>query len=437
MANSLMILAVLFVAVLGLFLFPIVKSKNHFDEKGEAIKVYREEVAHIERQHEKGFLEDKEKKQLLGELDKKSAIAITAIEKKTYAYRFSLIPYAVIVACLILAAGTYYHYYQVSGVKHWQDFKEKYHDKITEGLFDAKLMNNVLSNADLQTASNYCFAMQQVLLKNYDTNPDTLANLAQCHLSTGYSQLTVDALKRGLKKAPHHNDLNYLTAALSYAKTQRLSAKDIQRLSNVIKSDPRHAKSIRLLAINSLNQGSYQHAWFFFSKLRELLPNDPELIAALDSLDKTLISQANAQSPEHMAKTVDDRITMNNNASPPKNANQTQLNLSIALDPIIAKSLSGAQVLFIIVKSPKGQLLNATKHLLSDFSKPFNIIISDNQAGAMQRQAMAGHQAFNVIARISLSGSPMASAGDLTSGVTPIRLPQQQVAQLIINQKTP
>ncbi len=137
--NSIMMLLFLLAIVFLLLIFPIKKRRINFDEKGEAIKIYQEEVAHINRQFEKEFIDENEKAQLLAELDKKSALAIMAIEKKTFAYKPSFVPLVLIVLGLSVASVLYYRHYQESGVMRWQAFKENFHGQITEGLFDEKV----------------------------------------------------------------------------------------------------------------------------------------------------------------------------------------------------------------------------------------------------------------------------------------------------------
>ncbi len=244
-----MVLLLLLAVVFLLLIFPVKKRRVNFDEKGEAIKVYQEEVGHINRQFAKGFIDDAEKSQLLMELDKKSALAITAIDKKSFAYQRSFVPLLLIVAGLVLASAAYYQYYQRSGVMRWQAFNNHFHGMISEGLFDERVVARFVTEKDAKAASAYCFAMQRELLAKYDTNPDALANLASCYIMTGYPQLAEQVIARGLKSQAEHPGLNYLLAELQYTKEKYLSSDSIDLLLTVIKSRPDHFKAIRLLAL--------------------------------------------------------------------------------------------------------------------------------------------------------------------------------------------
>lgn len=444
---NVLFLIVLLLVVLLLFVYPTKQRAIDFDEKGEAIKVYQEEVKHLEQQLQKGFIDEAEQAQLLAELDQKSALAITAIEKKTYAYRQSLVPLVLIIVGLAVASLLFYRNYERSGALRWQLFNFNQRGVITEGLFDAEVVDRFIGSNDGKTAAAYCFAMQQELLAKYDTNPDTLANLAQCHLGLGYSELATEAVERGLKTAPQHTELNYVTAEMDFLRHRQLSKASLDKLLLVIKQNPTHFKALRLLGVNSLNQGDYQQAKFFFAELRKLATGNPELLAALDRVDKEItVALGDKTAKQSVNDTV---VAPAQSAAEPKIVNSAEQSLNspasdaksisatVRLSPDLAKTLKGTQTLFVVVKSAEGGLINATKHLITDVNQPLSITIQDNQAGMMQMQPMAGFDAVSVIARISKNGSPMAASGDLTSVAQTAQLSPSTNVTLVIDQVVP
>lgn len=463
--NGTLSLILLLLFVLLAFVLPVRRRRVTFDEKGEAIKVYQEEVAHLDRQRDKQFIDETEHAQLLAELDKKSALAITRIEKKSYDYRRSLVPLVLIFLGIVISSTLYYRHYQQSGAMRWQFFNDDNRGIITEGLFDAKAVESFVSRADNQSGAAYCFAMQQALLKQYDTNPDALGNLAQCYLMTGYPQLANDAIVRGLKGKPMHGELNYLAAELDYLQNKRLSPASLDRLLLAIKQNPNHFKTLQLLAINSLNQGDYQQARFFFSQLKKLAKGNTQLLAALEKVDadiaqklaeqskqsaqahstvtaspkKPATAQSNTAAPSTTSSTVSDTKASTTASTTDKrtdSGNHT-LTADISISPEMAQSLSGQQTVFIVVKSTDGQLINAVKRVVSDFNQTLSISIKDNQADMMQMQAMNDFQQVTIIARISRNGSPIASSGDLTSATASVRFPQDGIAHLVIDRVVP
>ncbi len=432
--NSLLILLSLVLVVFLLMIFPVKKRRLQFDEKGEAIKVYQEEVVHINRQAEKGFIDEATKCQLLAELDKKTALAITAIEKKTFSYRRSFVPLVLIVLGLIIASAIYYRHYQKSGVMRWQTFNEKFQEQIADGLFDARVVDKFLAQHDVKTSSTYCFAMQRELLAKYDTNPDALGNLASCFFAVGYSGLAKQAVMRGLNNQPDHAELNYLTAELQYAEDNFLSPMSIEKLLKVVKQNTKHFKAIRLLAINSLNQGDYVQAKVFFFQLRQLAPsNNRQLMMALDRLLTEIdikIAEMNRNNQHHAS---DESVPAQSAVA----ISPMSVKANIAILPEMAKSLKGELSVFLIIKNAQGQLLNASKYRMSNPRQPLNVTVSDKTEGMMKMGEMAGNEKISLLARISLNGSPIATAGDLTSDSVTVILPQKKIANLLINQKVP
>lgn len=291
------IMLLLFLMVLLLLLLPLSRHETgkmsktgntDFDEKGEVIKVYRDEVTYIRQQQAKGFIDEAEKHQLLAELDKQSALAFLAIDKKPFyyrSYRSSWLLWIIIVSGLTGSTLWYAHVYRQSGAMHWQTFNEDFRGEIIEGLFDQRIVAQFVTEKAGKTTSMYCFAMQEALLAKYDSNPDALANLANCYLHTGYPQLAQQAIERGLKHQAKHLELNYLVAEWQYGKDGSLSQNNISRLSGLIQLSPGHVRSIRLLALDSLNRGDFPQAKKYFSQLKQLTPdNDEPLLSALDGL---------------------------------------------------------------------------------------------------------------------------------------------------------
>lgn len=431
-----LVLIVLLMLVFLLLIWPVKAQVSHFDEKGEAIKVYKDEVAYLERQFSKGFIEAKEKKQLLSELDKKSALAMLAIEKKTFTYQRSLVPLILIFMGLTLATVVYFYYYQKNGVLRWQQFSQANQGQVIEALFDTEVVYEKVENNQRETAEAFCFAMQEVVLKKYDTNPEPLSNLARCHLLVGYPQLAMQAAERGLKTDPEHVELNYLIAEADFLQHQRLAKNTLNHLLKALEKAPKHFKALRLLAMNSLVVGDYQQAKILFDELIKIIPDNPTLLAALDKVTQA-IDQRLTQAPDTQVEHAPPSLTPENKTALTEPASAVDLSLSIQLSEAIQALITGDQVMFVVVKSSEGQLLNASKYPLGKDNSRLSVVITDHQAGAMQMQPMAGQAVVEVVARISLSGSPIAQSGDLTSKPLRIVLPQKKEAEIYIDQVIP
>ncbi|MPV86024.1 c-type cytochrome biogenesis protein CcmI [Ostreibacterium oceani] len=442
-----MIIAIfLALLVLLMFMWPV-KTETGFDEKGEAIKIYRDEVAFIDKQYQTGLIDAQDKAKLLEELDVKTTSAIARIEKKQFAPRLRYTPVFAVALVITLSLAIYFVYLQNSQIKRWHDFKQVHQAQVTEGLFDGDVIAAFL-NKNPSLASHYCFTMQQTLLANYHANADALANLANCHLIVGYPQLARQAISRGLGEQPEHAALNFLSAEMAFVENNQLSSDDLDRLFITIRAEPKHKGALRLLGINSLNLGQYAQAQFFFDNLREV-ETDPQILALLDDIDETIAARqaAEAAAGEPQPVTPQSAPQTSPQATKQLQPNEASLHLAIAVSPTLIASqpetLTWPKSVFVVVKSVDGALINASKYIMQDANQALVVTISDDMPQAMQRQSLADFEQVTVTARVSLDDQPIAASGDLTSGAIPIPVlkntegPARAPYRLVIDRTVP
>lgn len=413
-------LLILLLVVLLAFVWPLrARDEVHdiFDEKGEAIAVYHQEVAHLKRQLAHGLITADTHAKLLRELDANSSATIRAIERQPLAHRRTLWVPLVVIAALAAATSGFFYHYQHSGEAQWAQFRQQHQEKISAALFNAEVVENHLATHTPADKQAFCFAMQQQLLVRYDSDAQALGNLARCHLRTGNAPLAAEAVARGLDNHPDDSGLNYAAAALDFAHNGRLSPHALDRLLFVLQGDPQHVKTLYLLALDSFQQGRASEARFFLNQLQRATADDPVL--------QTTIRQTFA---ELQAKMPARQITA--------------LKMTVRLTENLATSLLHSEKkppywVFVVAKSADGQLLNASKHKLVKATDTLNVTISDHQAGMKQLKPMAGQPSVAVLARLSQAGEPMPASGDFTSSAVVIKLPQQAPAALVIDQVMP
>ncbi len=478
MSATLFVCLLLSALVLAALLYPIRQRPIDFDEKAEAIKVYRQEVTHIEQQHKKGLLDDNEKDQLLSELDKKSAMAMLAIEQKTFAYRGGAMPAMLVTVGLCAGGLLYAKLNQEQGVTQWHQAQEKHQADMIEGLFDRDIvLKNLMQSGD--NPRNYCFLLQQKMLSNYPDNPDALINVAECHLQLGYANLAQPAIEHALRVSPDHLRANYIVGQLKFLQKKQLDAKTQIRLRQLAQTNPDAIDILYLLAVNSFSNGEFDTARGYLAKLRPYADNDPTLKKALaemqglitrhsskraasanampstaknphasirqqlEQLGKQGQTRKNAvphpimaasQTPQQQTTPMSDTTSDTAREKASKTAKKASFTANIIVAPELRQGLNLPKTLFVIVKSPQGQLLTAGKYTLPDADKPLKVTLTDGQAGLMQMQPMTGFSQLQVTARISQTGVTSSSTGDLTSEPTVIALPQSQATTLTINQ---
>jgi cytochrome c-type biogenesis protein CcmH len=111
----------------------------------------------------------------------------------------------------------------------------------------------------------------------------------------------------------------------------------------------------------------------------------------------------------------------------------TQIQLNIQLAPALAAQVPAGASLFVFVQSPGGGPPLAVKRL--DASLPRQLVLSAADS-MMPTNKVTPNQKVHVVARISASGRPIASAGDL-SGELDTVAGQGGEHVLLISQVTP
>ncbi|PIE44958.1 MAG: c-type cytochrome biogenesis protein CcmI [Gammaproteobacteria bacterium] len=285
------------VGVLVYLLYPVRQQSIEFDEKDEAIKIYREEVAYIEQQHQKRLIDDTDKAQLLQELERQSVLAMLAIEQRTFAYRRSLVPTVFIVVSIMAGVSLYAHFYEKKGIGAWQRAGSEFSTAALLGLFDQSYMHNFITTHNDREIGNYCFLMQRELLKKRVQDADVLLNVARCHLLRGSPELAEIAVSRALRNNPNNASGIYLLAELEFSRYHQLSDSTGKKLTAIAREKP-STDILYLLMLNSYTRGEFRQAKSYVHRLRPLIHQRPMLAKSLDAIEAKIDAQLPAYREE-------------------------------------------------------------------------------------------------------------------------------------------
>lgn len=426
------------IIVLLWLVYPVKKQVINFDEKDEIIKVYRNEVTHIKQQHRKGLIDDLSKEQLLNELDKKSAMAMLSVEQKFFAYRGKIIPMILIVLGLVIGATIYAKFYYSQGINTWEKKGKLYKNDIIAGLFDHSTMTQFITQ-NPQQLPDYCFLMQQQLLAKYPNNPDALANVAQCHLSTGFPDLAETAIDRALRKNNNHRFANFALAELEFFKQQHLTKNTHEKLANIMSQGALPIDMTYLLTLDSYNRGEFDKAKSYIKQLRKMSGGDQALNEDLDRIEQNMSLSKTGETARFHASESPALEEHKKASSPPLDkvvttANNASMTAKITVSPELAGHVSTPKTLFVIVKSMQEELVAAGKFTLTDAQQPMTVSLSDGQKDLMQIMPMSNMVKLQVTARISQGGRTVAETGDFTSSPVTIDMPQSKIATITIDQ---
>lgn len=272
--------------VVALLLYPVKKQPMSFDEKAEVIKIYRQEVAYITMQHSKGLIDDDEQQQLLAEADKKSSLAMLAVEEKSFAYRSAVVPMIVFVIGVCVAGAVYFKFYTEQNVERWQTHGAYYNDSIIKGLFSREVVEKNLADttSSRKQQVSYCFLLQKEMFANYPHNSEALVNVAECHLQLGLTKQAHTAIQKALQIDENHLRANYLFAELQFLQLQRLLPQTQKKLTALFEHNPTAIDIGYLLMVEHFAKGQFDTVRAYADKLRPYLKDNPLLQEAIDEL---------------------------------------------------------------------------------------------------------------------------------------------------------
>ncbi len=281
MVIALIILTVIPIAYL---IYPVKKQDINFDEKGEIIKIYREELAFIEKEYKQEMIDELQKNEFIAELDTKSTQAILSLKQKYLSYQKGFIPLILILLGILLGAITYLQFYQNQKVDLWQDYGADVENLVSESLFDSNLVEKNLANLNKEEQISFCFLMQQKLLKSYPNNSDALSNLASCYLPLGFTKQAKEAIVIALKINPNHLRANYLFAELQFLKMQRLFPETNQKLTELFEENNNAIDIAYLLMLDHFAKGQFDIVKNYAQKISSFTNVNPVLKKAVAAL---------------------------------------------------------------------------------------------------------------------------------------------------------
>jgi cytochrome c-type biogenesis protein CcmH len=204
--------------------------------------------------------------------------------------------------------------------------------------------------------------------------------------------------------------LNGLGETIVYENDTSRVAEAAALFDRALQIDPHSPQALFYTAVSLLNSGNLELARARFATLRDLGP-PPQVVAALDKQIGAIDAEIARQKPDPA----------------------TSIHLQVTLKPALADSVPKQGTLFVFVRSPQGGPPLAVKRLSLDF--PQRVELSANDSMIAGNRIKPG-QRVEVMARVSVNGTPMASTGDLFGALSAVA-GGPALRQLSIDQRTP
>jgi cytochrome c-type biogenesis protein CcmH len=301
------------------------------------------------------------------------------------------------------------------------------------GHLDALLPPKEQISADASGIIHSEIALQDMEKKLAKT-PDSVEGWLQ--VGRSYAELkryddAVRAYEHLAKLAPNESQMwTEYADVYAMSKGQTLKGKPTEFLTKALALDPKNTTALALSGSAAMERGDYVAAITHWQNLLALLPADyPDLGMIKDGVKAAreyLAAQPDgkAQLAKLPALPEAERAVPNTEAA---------VSGKVSLSPALAAKASPDDIVFILARAATGPKMPLA--VLRKQVKDLPLTFSLDDSMAMQSQLkISGFEQVIVVARISKSGSPMATAGDL-EGMTAAIKPGTKGLNIVIDQQ--
>ena len=260
--------------------------------------------------------------------------------------------------------------------------------------------------------------LEQTLQENPD-NADGWALAGRTYMSLGRFNDAEQAYQRVHQIVGDDPDILTAWADASLMVNGNVYSREIsQRIHRALELNPTQVNALWIAAMGARSQNNFEQSIEYLTRLKPLISESPDAIAQVDQLIQEL-------QPEGTQGSSSQSTNETNNAS---------IAVTVSIDEGLIADLPSNTPVFVFARAVSGPPfpLAAQRLLLSQL--PITITLDESMAMLPDNHLGTVTEAI-VIARVSLSGQPTATPGDLTS--TPVKSATKtgENVEVKINQK--
>ncbi len=409
-------IALLTLAAIGFVFWPLFRAhKLHQaeispDRKLQNIDIFRERVAELEAERESGSLEQAEFELLKLELEKNllnDAVEAEHQELQLKIGRGSVVTVALI--ALILASVSFGLY-----------------GKLGRSV-DLELAQNASTSVNVkseqQPSINEAVAMLEEELEQRPDNAEGWYMLGTTYIGMQRFEEGLAALRKTLtllpKEAPQYAGvMGQYAQALFFANGSKMTDDVRNQIDRTLAIEPFEITVLGLLGIDAFEQQKYQAAIDYWTK--GLVNADGEASASLKSGIATARERLKAQGID---------VAESGTASL-ETGDAPAIRVQLSINDQLKSGLKPEQTVFIFARPVGGRMPLAAMRLQVS-QLPLEVVLDDSMA--MSPQAKLSQQSeVEVTARVSMTGQPQASAGDLFGTLSPVAVRGNEAALSLV-----
>lgn len=379
-------LAVALVALALVFVLPplLRASKAPASAPREEVnsEIYREQLAELRAERERGALDEDQYQRALRELERRIVAESGAPDSK--APRRANAAAAIAVA-LVLPL--------VAGLGYWRLGTP---DALQPGAAQAVAQPNPDQVRDLV----------EKLWERMQKSPedaDGWALLGRSLAALGEHERAAQAFSRAARLLP--NDAGVLADyadALAVSRGRKLEGEPLILAKRALALDPQHLKALALAGAGEYQAGNHAAAVAYWQQVLPLLPPDSEFALQL---------QASVEESQRLAGVAP--------AKKSQEKKSAMLQGTVSLDPKLAAAAAPGDIVFVIARPADGGRMPLAVARTTVAALPYRFALDDSMAMAPGVRLSAQAKVV-VAARISKSGNPIAQKGDLEGVSAPV-----------------
>jgi cytochrome c-type biogenesis protein CcmH len=390
-------IALLTALAIAFVFWPLLRARRlqqtggQVDRQRQNIEIFRERVSELEAELDSGSLQQEEFEQLKLELERnllQDAQSVAAPRRRLQINKGTVVTVTLLAALVpVLAFGLYAKFGRAP------DLELALNAQTLQGGDQARTLENAL-------------AMLESELKQRPENPEGWYMLATTYIGMERYAEGLDAFRKVMELLPpeapqYAGVLGQYAQAMFFANGGKMDAEIRAVIERTLAIEPYEITVLGLLGIDAFEQQNYQSAIDYWSK--GLINADGQ---AAESLRSGIASAAEKLKAQGVAV---GEIAVLKPAS---------IRVAVEISDTLAAQLSPEQTLFVFARPVGGRMPLAAKRLqVSDL--PQEIVLDDSLAMSPQAR-LSLQDEVEVTARVSLSGQPQASSGDLFGTLSPV-----------------
>jgi len=409
---SLIIITTIIVTIV--VLRPLFRAETNAstDEEQLRISIYRENLQELDKEYERGLLNDNQLVNVKHELELSLLKETTeSVHTTSYQNRPGYNRLVVLIVGILIIAGSF-PLYQIIGNPQLNALKQ----------FGSSLADN--EQDDPPPLQEVMVEMEEHLKKNPDDGNGWLL-LANVYTAVGNYEQAVAAYESLHQLAGDSPELllQYVNALVRISDGSFLG-KPTELLQRILQADPDNYTAQFFSGLAADEAGNYKLANDYYRKIVPALQNNPELLQTVNFLitrNEQLMSmtepemQASADTPEQSSASLALHVSVTDELQGKYAADDTLF--------VYAQALEGSPMPLAVVRTRAGDL-------------PTDLKLDDSMA-MTPAMKLSAFDKVKLLARISKSGNAQPEPGDLSGVVTEVNVSNSEIISLVIDTIVP